>query len=116
MPGIAAEDVTAEEAHRRQPFESRPLHWVDQAQRVRPGRGFAAAADAQLAEDVRHVDARRLGRDEQLGGDLPVAAPGRDEAEHLQLALGEAELAARAVSATRANQSVVAGQPDPAPP
>ena len=60
---------------------------------MRRGGGFAAAGDAQLAQDVGHVDAGCLGRDEQLGGDLPVAAPGRDQAEHLEFAFGEAELA-----------------------
>src|SRR5215831_408609 len=36
--------------------------------------GLAAAGDAELAEDVRHVNARRLARDEELFGDLLVGA------------------------------------------
>ena len=63
---------------------------VEQAEGVRPGGGLAAAGDTQLAEDVGHVHAGRLGRDEQLGGDLPVAAPGRDQAEYLEFAFGQA--------------------------
>jgi hypothetical protein len=62
---------------------------------MRPGGGLTAAGDAQLAQDVGHVDAGRLGRDEQLGGYLPVAPPGRDEAEHFEFAFGQPELAAR---------------------
>ena len=42
---------------------------------VRHGGGFAAACDAELAEDVRHVDARGLAADEELLGDLRVRAP-----------------------------------------
>ena len=58
---------------------------------MRLGGRLAAAGHAQLAEDVGHVDAGRLGRDEQLAGDFPVAAPGRDQAEHLEFALGQPE-------------------------
>src|ERR1700748_3170877 len=70
---------------------SRDAGGVEEAEAVRLGGGFAAAGHAQLAQDVGHVDAGRLGRDEQLAGDLPVAAPGRDQAEHLELAFGEPE-------------------------
>ena len=71
------------------PLKLRGAGGVEQAEAVRLGGRLAAAGHAQLAEDVRHVDAGRLGRDEQLAGDLPVAAPGRDQAEHLELALRE---------------------------
>ena len=74
---------------------------------MRLGGRLAAAGHAQLAEDVGHVDAGRLGRDEQLARDLPVAAPGRDQAEHLEFAFGEPELAG--ASYTR---SVPATQPE----
>jgi deazaflavin-dependent oxidoreductase (nitroreductase family) len=47
--------------------------------------GFDAAADAELAQDVRDVDARRLLRHEQLGTDLAVGSPGGDEGEDLGL-------------------------------
>ncbi len=88
---------------------------VEEAEGVRPGGGLAAAGDAQLAEDVGHVDAGRLGRDEQLGGYLPVAAPGRDQAEHLEFAFGEAELGPRVAGPLTLGR-VVAGQPDPGAP
>src|SRR5689334_11206657 len=65
---------------------------VEEAEAVRLGGCLAAAGHAQLAQDVGHVDTGRLGRDEQLAGDLPVAAPGRDQTEHLELAFGEPEL------------------------
>src|SRR5438876_2153497 len=64
---------------------------VEEAETVRLGGRLAAAGHAQLAQDVGHVDAGRLGRDEQRAGDLPVAAPGRDQAEHLEFALGQPE-------------------------
>src|SRR5690349_16780951 len=72
---------------------------VEEAEAVRLGGRLATAGHAQLAQDVRHVDAGRLGRDEQLAGDLPVAAPGRDQAEHLELAFGEPKLEAAASAA-----------------
>src|SRR5690349_24572825 len=53
--------------------------------------GLAAAGDAQLAEDVRHVNAGRLRAYEQLGGDLRVRATLGEQLEHLALALGQAE-------------------------
>ena len=67
------------------------------------------------------MDAGRLGRDEKLGGYLPVAAPGRDQAEHLEFAVSEAELAipaSRRDGAGRdgAGRRVVAPQPDPGAP
>jgi len=44
------------------------------------------------AEDVGDVDAGGFGADEQRLGDLAVAAPGRDQREHLALAPGQAQL------------------------
>ena len=57
-------------------------------------RGLAAAGRAQLGQDVGHVHAHRLGRDEQLAGDRGIAQAGGDQAEHLELARGQAELGA----------------------
>ncbi len=37
------------------------------------------------------MHAGRLGRDEQLGGDVAVAAPGGDQAQHFPFAFGEPE-------------------------
>jgi hypothetical protein len=37
------------------------------------------------------VHAGGLGGDEQFAGDLAVAAPGRDEPQHLELPRGESE-------------------------
>ena len=53
--------------------------------------GLATRADAELAEDVGHVHAGRLGRDEELGGDVTVAAAGGHQAQHLEFAFGEPE-------------------------
>ena len=53
--------------------------WVEQVQPVRSGGGLAAGGDAEFPEDVGHVHAGGLGRNEQLGRDLAVAAPGRDQ-------------------------------------
>src|SRR5690349_21898205 len=58
---------------------------------VREGGRFAAAGRVQLAENVRHVDARGLAADEELLGDLRVRLALGDEREHLDLAVGEAE-------------------------
>jgi hypothetical protein len=55
---------------------------------VSGGGGFAAAGHAELGEDIGHVHAGGLGRDEELGGDLAVASAGRDEPQHLELARG----------------------------
>ena len=61
---------------------------------ARRGRGLAAVRDIELAEDVRDVHARGLGRDEQLVGDLAVGAALGDEREHVELARGETETVA----------------------
>ena len=66
--------------------------------------GLGAGRGAQLGEDVRHVHARRLGRDDQGGGDLPVRLPGRDEAEDLELPAGEAGIVGVAVGARPAGE------------
>ena len=60
-------------------------------QPVSGGGRFAAGGDAEFAEDVGHVHAGGLGRDEQLGRDLAVAAPGREQPQYLQLAPGQPE-------------------------
>ena len=51
--------------------------------------GLGAAGGAELAEDVRHVHAGGLRRDEQHRGDLPVAAARGDEPEHLAFPAGQ---------------------------
>jgi hypothetical protein len=56
-----------------------------QAQAVGGGGGLTPAGDAELGQDVRHVDARRLRRDEQLLRDVAVAAAVRDQAQDLLL-------------------------------
>jgi len=53
--------------------------------------GRAARGDAELAEDVGCMHASGLGRDEQLGRDLAVAAPGRNQPLRLQLTRGKPE-------------------------
>jgi hypothetical protein len=58
-------------------------------QAVSGGGGLAARGGAELAEDAGHVPAGGLGRDEQLGRDLAVAAPGRDQPQDLQFACGQ---------------------------
>jgi hypothetical protein len=55
---------------------------------VGDGRGFGAAGGVELGQDVRHVDADGLGRDEQVGRDVAVAAACGDQAQHLGLARG----------------------------
>src|SRR5215467_8755025 len=57
---------------------------VEDVQAVSGGGGLAARGGAELAEDVGHVHAGGLGRDEQLGRDLAVPAPGRDQPQDLQ--------------------------------
>src|SRR5215471_13228315 len=63
-----------------------------QAEAVGDRSGFHPAGGAQLGKDAGDVDAGGLGADEQCLGDLAVAAPGRDQREHLGLALGQAQL------------------------
>src|SRR5215218_4248118 len=54
-------------------------------------RRLDPAADLELAEDARDVDARRLPRDEERLADLTVSVPLGKELEHIELAVGEAE-------------------------
>ena len=90
---------------------------VEQAEPVGGGRGLAAAGHAELAEDVGHVHAGGLGRDEQLGGDLAVAAPGRDQPEHLELPRGEPEPVRLGRRGAAVSVSVaIAAERDPGPP
>src|SRR5262249_6021080 len=62
---------------------------ADQALAVSDRGGLGPARGLQLAQDVGHVHAYGLRRDEQLTADLPVAAPGGEQREHLTLALGQ---------------------------
>ena len=64
---------------------------VEEPEPVGQGGGLAAAGDAQLGQDVGDVDARRLRGDEELLGDLAVGAAGRDQAQDVLLAGGQAE-------------------------
>ena len=50
------------------------------------GGGLDPAADTQLAQDVRDVDAGRLLGDVELGADLAVGAAGGHQGQHLGLA------------------------------
>src|SRR5215813_2878149 len=59
------------------------------------GGGVDSCGYSQLAEDVRDMDACGFFGHEQPLADLPVGQPGGDEAEHLVLPGGEAELAGR---------------------
>lgn len=58
----------------------------EQRQAVRGRRGLPAVGHVQLPEDVGHVHAGGLHRDEQRLGDVAVAAALRDQAQHLVLA------------------------------
>ena len=72
------------------------------------GGGLGTAGRAELAEDVGHVHAGRLRRDEQHGGDLPVAAARGDEPEHLAFPAGQRR-------EPRAVRRVVGRRADPRP-
>ena len=54
-------------------------------------RGLGPAADVELGEDARDVDAGGLLRHVELLGDLAVRGPRGEQLEHLALARGEAE-------------------------
>src|SRR5690348_13462802 len=56
---------------------------------VRDRRRLGPAGRTQLRQDVGHVHARGLGGDEQLRGDLPVAAALREQPENLTLPRGQ---------------------------
>ena len=57
---------------------------------VRPGGRGGPVGDVELREDVGEVAGDGLLRQHQLVGDAPVGGPGRDQAQHLGLASGEA--------------------------
>ena len=65
-----------------------------------PGR-FGAAADVELGEDARDVDARGLLGHEELRADLAVRGARGDQLEHLALARREAERVVRRRPARR---------------
>src|ERR1700746_1238912 len=58
---------------------------------VRHRGGLAARADAELAQDVGNVHAGRLGRDDEPGGEVAVAAAAGHQAQSFEFALGEPE-------------------------
>src|SRR4051794_1686410 len=62
----------------------------EQALAMSPRGGLATIRDAQLGEDMRDVDAGGLGRDEQGLADLVVSIALGEQAQHVDLALGEA--------------------------
>src|SRR5437764_386148 len=64
---------------------------VCEPEAVRDGGGLRAAADVELGEDPRDVDARRLLGHVELGADLAVGGATGDEGEDLALARGQAE-------------------------
>ena len=61
------------------------------AEALGDGGCFDAGGHAQLARDVRDMDAGRLLRHVQLGSDLAVGAARRNQGEHFGLALREAQ-------------------------
>ena len=69
---------------------SRLVRFTGQAETMRHGRRLHAVLDTELAQDVRDVDARGLAGDEQGVRDLLVGAAGRDEADDLAFAFGQA--------------------------
>ena len=54
-----------------------------------PAGGLGAIGPAELGHDVRHVHAGGLGGDEQVGGNVAVGPSGGDQAQHLELAIGQ---------------------------
>ena len=65
---------------------------LGQSQLVRPESRLGTVVHLQLAEDVGHVVLHRPFRDAQSDGDLFVAHPARQLAQHSNLALGETEV------------------------
>ena len=59
---------------------------------MRGGGRLHAPVDPELAQDVRHVDARGARADEQLGADLAVRASLAEQREDRPLALGQQRL------------------------
>ena len=91
---------------------------VEQARVVGDRGGLDPAGDAELGQDVGDVHAGRLGADEQRLGDLTVAAALGHQPQHLQLAGGEPEVAARLVGRGRGGVAADrrSGQPHPGGP
>src|SRR5512133_466179 len=92
--------------------------WLYGAEPVRDRRRFDAIAHPELAEDVRDVDRRRLGTDEQGLGDLPVRSPDRHQGQHFLLTFGETqpvERRRRSASADRAGRLLGPEVDAPAP-
>src|ERR1017187_6593552 len=63
--------------------------WHPQALPVRDGGSLGPGAGIQLGQDVRHVHAGRLGGNEELDTDLPVAVPGSQQLQDLKLPAGQ---------------------------
>ena len=59
------------------------------------GGGLHPVRHPELAQDVRHVDARRLARDEQRVGDLLVRPAGGHEWDDLAFSIGETDRVGR---------------------
>src|ERR671923_1486762 len=73
------------------PHRPRSLSWRGELPILRRDlRRLVAAADAELAEDGRHVVADRLLGDDEPCGDLRVRQAFGHEAEYFELALGQA--------------------------
>jgi len=72
--------------HGQRPRDPRP---------VRHCRGLGAVGDPELHQDPRDVHACGLRGDEQLLADLAVRAALGQQPQHLELAVGEAELGRR---------------------
>ena len=77
-------------------------------------RRLSPVGGTEFGHDVRHVDTGGLGRDEQVGGDVAVGPPGGDQAQHLELAIGQPEpaglagvLASSVTPARRASEVIV---------
>src|SRR5215211_420279 len=66
-----------------------PTRRSDQAVLMRVGRGRRSGGDAELRVQVAHVPVDGPDADDQICGDPPVRLPGAEQAQHLQLALGE---------------------------
>ena len=76
--------------------------------------GLAARPDAQLGQQRRDVVLDGLGRQRQPGGDLGVAEPLGEQAEHLDLPAGEAGRVGGRGPGRAAGDVPVAALPEPA--
>src|SRR6516225_7631653 len=63
--------------------------WADWAGALGQGGSLHPVRDPQLAQDPGDVDAGGLGADVQLGPDLRIGAPRRQQPQHGQLTFGE---------------------------